>query len=105
METIVTEVIRQILTLAASVLASGVVTTALTQVLKLEFIKIPAQRYPVHTAAVLSLLVSAGAVFYLQVVPLVNTLSYIVFSGVTLLVATQSYNVVKKAIEDYRQNH
>jgi len=99
MEAVTVAIVQQIFTVAAAALASGVITTLLTQALKWKAIKIPAQKYPVVVAAVLSLIVSAGAVFLLGAIPLVSWVSYLVFSAATLLVATQSYDIVKKAIE------
>lgn len=99
MDAITVAIVQQIFTVAAAALASGVVTSLLTQALKWKAIKVPAQKYPVAVAAVLSLVVSAGAVYLLNVVPFAGIVSYLVFSAATLLVATQSYDVVKKAIE------
>lgn len=99
MDALTVAVVQQIFTVAAAALASGIVTSLLTQALKWKAIKIPAQKHPVVVAAVLSLIVSAGAVYLLGAVLLTSVVSYIVFSAATLLVATQSYDVVKKAIE------
>lgn len=99
MDALTVSVVQQIFTVAAAALASGIVTSLLTQALKWKAIKVPAQKYPVVVAAVLSLIVSAGAVYLLGAILLTSVVSYIVFSAATLLVATQSYDVVKKAIE------
>lgn len=102
---IIQTVATQIFSIAAAALASGVVTSLITQALKWEAIAIPAERYPVPAAAILSLLVSACAVYLLHAIQLVNLASYIIFSAATLFVATQSYDIVKKAIEDGKGNN
>lgn len=100
---LVVAVVQQIFTVAGAALVSGVVTSLLTQALKWDAVAIPAQKYPVQAAAVLSLIVSAGAVYGLGVVPLVDVFGYIIFSAATLLVATQSYDIARKAIQNARE--
>lgn len=104
MDVLTVAVITQIFTIAGAALASGVVTTLITQALKWKAIAIPAEKYPVPVAAVLSLIVSAGAVFMLGAIPLVSLTSYLVFSVATLLVATQSYDIVKKGIDGVKNS-
>lgn len=96
---IIHAIVAQIFSIAATVLASGAITTLLTQGLKWKAIAEPAKKYPVPVAVMLSLVVSAAAVYGLNAIPLVNWGSYLVFSAVTLLVATQSYDLVHDQIK------
>lgn len=102
--TIIQAVVSQIFTIAASIFASGVVTTLVTQALKWKAIAVPAEKYPTIAAAMLSLVVSAGSIFVLHAVPtgFETVWTYVIYAAVTLLVATQSYNVVKSIIVSVR---
>lgn len=103
-DTVVTEIVKQIFMVAGAVIASGTVTTLLTQLLKWRFIPIPAQKYPVTVAVIVSLLVSAGALLTLNLVVFSGWVSYIIFAGATILVATQSYDLVHDALTHRRNN-
>lgn len=98
----VQEILTQIFVLAAAAIASGMITTWLTELLKWDAIKIPAERYPVLTAAVLSTLLSAGSVFMLMGNIVMNFGWWIIFSFATLLVATQNYEIVRLRIKTKR---
>lgn len=95
---LVMDVAKQVFTVAAAALASGVVTSLLTQALKWKAISIPASKYPVPVAAVISLIVAIGAVLLVPGLALTGIVGYIVFSVATLLVAVQSYDTVHGAI-------
>jgi hypothetical protein len=101
---IVAVVMQQVFTLAGAAITSGVITTLLTQALKWKAIAIPATKYPVQVAAVLSLAVSACAVYGLNAIQFDNALAYVTFSLVTLLVSTQSYDLAKEAISRVKKN-
>lgn len=87
----------ELLDLALAAIGSGVAVTVLTQLLKWELFKAPARLWPVPTAVVLTIVVSLAAVYGLGLV-LDGMASYIVFAVVTLLVATQTYDLVSKAV-------
>ena len=97
------EIVKQILTYGSLALASGVVTSLLTQALKFEFILAPAKRWPRVVAGIVSAAVSAGAVSMLEVFVLATWVDWVIFGGATFVVATQSYNLVHEAIKNARQ--
>lgn len=87
----------ELLDLAMAAIGSGVAVTVLTQLLKWELIKAPARLWPVPTAVVLSIVVSLAAVYGLGLA-LDSVANYAVFAVVVLLVATQTYDLVSKAV-------
>jgi fatty acid desaturase len=99
METIIIGVVKQIFDVAGVIVASGIITTLITQALKWQAIKIPASKYPVPVAAVLSVLTSLAAVFMLDLVVITSWLSWLVVAGATLLTATQVYDLIHNAIK------
>jgi len=99
METIVAELVQQIITVAGAAIASGFIATALTQLFKWKLFAGIGKKYPVPTAVGVSLAVSAGAIYALNMVLLTNWLGYVVFGVATILVATQTYDLVKKAVD------
>lgn len=98
------EIVKQIMTYGSLALASGVVTSLLTQALKFEFILAPAKRWPRVVAGIISAAVSAAAVSMLEVFVLATWIDWVIFAGATFVVATQSYNLVHEAIKNARQN-
>lgn len=83
----------------AAVFASGWITTAITQVLKLEWIAVPAQKYPTVVAIVVSLLVSIPAIFLTGIINLDGSwYMYALFAASTLFVSTKTYDIVHAAI-------
>ena len=98
------EVFKQIITYGGLALASGVVTSLLTQALKWQFILAPARRWPRIVAGIISAAVSAGAVAALPHFILGTWIDWVIFGGATFLVATQSYNLVHEAIKNARQD-
>lgn len=96
--TFIQDIIQGVFLVAGAAIASGWVTAAITQVLKIRAIRIPAEKYPVPVAIVLSLATSAGAVYVTGLVDLVGWVSWIIMAVATLYVATQSYDVVKNAV-------
>jgi hypothetical protein len=100
----VVNALHQIYAVAALALASGFVTAGLTQLLKFPWIKWPAEKYPVPTAAGISVILSALAVWTMHAVVLDGILAWLILSGATLFVAAQSYDLVKKAIDQLKQN-
>lgn len=95
-------IVNQIITVAGAAVASGFVATAITQLFKWRLFAELGKKYPVPTAIGVSAVVSAGAVYLLNVILLTSVLGYIVFAFVTLLVATQTYDLVKKAVDNLR---
>jgi len=87
---------------AATALASGWFTSALTQVLKWKLIAIPATKYPTIVATILSFIVAVPAVYLTGLVEIAGWASYVVIAVASLFVATQSYDTVKKAIEQIK---
>lgn len=97
------EVVKQIITYGSLALASGVVTSLLTQALKFEFVLAPAKRWPRTVAAIISAAISLGAVSMLEAFVLATWIDWVIFGGATFIVATQSYNLVHEAIKNARQ--
>lgn len=88
--------------LAAAALASGFIVALLTQLFKWNLFKAPAVKWPVPTAIVLTIFTSAGAVYGLDLV-LDGWVAYVTYAFVTLLVATQSYDLVKASVDQIKQ--
>lgn len=99
---LVIEFVQLIFYVATVAIGSGVVTTILTQALKWKAIKIPAQKYPTVVAAILSFIIAVPAVFLTGLVDVVGWVSYVVMGLASLLVATQTYDQVKNAIEQIK---
>ena len=97
------DIISGVFVVAGAALASGVITTLITQALKWEAIKIPAQKYPVPVAVVLSIITSGAAVWMTGLVDLVGWISWLVMAVATLLVSTQTYKVVKDMVDQIKQ--
>lgn len=99
------EIVKQVMTYAGLALASGVVTSLLTQALKFEFILAPAKKWPRVVAGIVSAAVSAGAVSMLDAFVLATWVDWVIFGAATFVVATQSYNLVHEAIKNARQDY
>lgn len=95
---IATGIAQEIFRLGSMVVANGLVVSMLTEILKIDVIKIPASKYPKTTAGVLSLVLSAIAVFSLNILVFDNWISWLIFAGATLLVALKSYDWVLKGL-------
>jgi hypothetical protein len=95
-------IVNQILTVATAAIASGFVATAVTQLFKWRLFAEVGKKYPVPTAIVVSLVVSAGAIYLLNAILLTSLIGYVIFAFTTLLVATQTYDLVKKAVDNLR---
>jgi len=102
MDAAVVDAVQQVFVVAALAVANGGVTALLTQALKWRAIAVPAQKYPVPVAIVLSLITSAFVVWAMGSIVLTGIVGWVVFSFATLLVSTQSYDIVKKAIEQIK---
>jgi hypothetical protein len=100
--TFIQDIIQAVFLVAGAAIASGFVTAAITQLLKWEAIKIPAEKYPVPVAVVLSVLTSGAAVYLTGLVDLVGWTSYVVMAVATLFVSTQTYQVVKNAVDQIK---
>lgn len=99
-QAILTALVTQVVTIVGAVVASGWITNAVVELLKLELFKKVAKRYPVVTSVITSIVISAAAIFTLNLVLLTNALSYIVFAAGTLFVATISYDGIIKKIKE-----
>lgn len=91
------EEVNQLYDVMKYVVLSGVATTVATQILKHPSIPVPAKRYPVQTAAVVSLLAS-GFAFWQRCnevsCSLLSWTDYVFAAVGTLIVATLTYNNV-----------
>lgn len=95
---LVIEIAKQIFTLGSLALAGGVITSFFTELLKYDFIKVPASRYPKVTAAVIAFIISAAAVLSLQQFVFDTWISWVIVGGATLFSAVKSYDWVLKGI-------
>ncbi len=98
------QIVQQIITYGSLALASGVVASLLTQLLKFKFVLAPAKRWPRTVAGIVSAIVSAAAVSTLPQFVLATWIDWVIFAGATFAVATQSYNLVHEAIKNARQD-
>lgn len=99
---LVIEFVKLIFYVATVAIGSGVITSIVTQALKWKAIKIPAQKYPTIVAAILSFVVAVPAVILTGLVEVVGWVSYLVIALASLLVATQTYDQIKNAIEQIK---
>ena len=99
------EIAKQAFVLGLLAVGSGVITSGMVEILKFEVIKIPAQRYPRVTAAIIATLLSALSVFSLHAVVFTTWVDWVVVSGATLVCALKSYDWVLKGVyEKLRSN-
>lgn len=98
------EVVRIVFVVAAAAIGSGWLATALTQALKWKAIALPAQKYPTVFAAVLSFLLAVPAVYFTGLVEIVGWVSYVVIAVASLFVSVQTYDTVKAAILQLKDN-
>lgn len=99
----VIEIAKQIGVIAGVVLASGVTTTLLVQALKWKFVSVPASRYPIPTAIILSLIVSLVAVQMTGLVLLDSVAGWAILFGATILTSTQIYDLVHDRVKENGQ--
>lgn len=97
-------VIQQISLYAGLVLGSGIITTLLTQALKWKAVLAPAKKYPRVVAGIIAVALSAVTVSMLDVFVLQVWVDWVIFGGATFLVATQSYDIVREAIKNAKEN-
>lgn len=94
---IATEIVNQIMVVVAAVLASGWITNAVTELLKIKLFAGVAKKYPVISAVVTSLVVSAVSFIVLGLAEFTTWVSYVIYFAGTLAVATMSYDgIIKK---------
>lgn len=98
----VQDLFQGVFVIAGAAIASGFITTAITQALKWEAIKIPAEKYPVPVAVILSIGTSAAAVYLTGLVDLIGWTSWLVMAVATLFVSTQTYKIVKDAVDQLK---
>lgn len=101
--TFVTEVLRLIFVVAGAAVASGWTASGLTQLLKWKAISYPASKYPAPTAVALSILLAIPAVLLTGMVEIIGLWSYVVIAFSSILVATQTYDTVKKIVDQLKQ--
>ena len=95
---LVIEIVKQIITLGSLAIAGGMITSVFTEILKWQYIIIPASKYPKITAAVISLIVSAFGVLSLQQFVFDTWVSWVIVGGATLFSAVKSYDWVLKGL-------
>lgn len=93
-------VVTQVTTIIGAVIASGWITNAITELLKIERFKAFGKKYPVQVAIVSSLILSGAAIWVLNLVVLTTWLTYVVFVAGTMFVATLTYDGILKKIKD-----
>lgn len=97
------EIIETLIKLLPTVILSGVGVSVVTELLKLEAIPVPAQKFPRTTAFILSIvsaiisLISAGLTIAHDIFGLI---AQVVF---TLLISMVFYNTILKKIKDRKQ--
>lgn len=102
MDSMIVGLVQQVFVVAAAALGSGVVVMLATQALKWKAISYPAEKIPVPTAIALSIVASAFSVWVLNMVILQTFAGWLVFTVATLLVATQSYDLVWKVVDQVK---
>lgn len=93
-------IVTQVTTIVGAVIASGWITNAITEVLKIDLFHRIGKKYPVQSAIVASLILSGAAIWALNLVVLTTWLTYVVFVAGTLFVATLTYDGILKKIKD-----
>lgn len=97
------EIIETLIKLLPTVILSGVGVSVVTELLKLEAIPVPAQKYPRMTAFILSIvsaiisLISAGLTIAHDIFGLIVQVVF------TLLISMVFYNTILKKIKDKKQ--
>lgn len=99
-QAVLTALVTQVITIVGAVVASGWITNAVVELLKLNTFKKLGKKYPVPVSIITSIVVSAAAIFTLNLVLLTTWLSYVVFAAGTLFVATISYDGILKKIKE-----
>ena len=86
-----------------SIILGGTASSALTELLKLPFIPVAAQRFPRITALVLSI-ISAVVAFLVQNVPITGNIQQLTFTAVgAFLVSAITYNQALKGLSTNTQ--
>jgi hypothetical protein len=98
----VIEIVQIVFIAAGTALANGWLASILTQALKWKAIAYPAQKYPAPTAIALSLILAVPAVYLTGLVAIGGVLSWVIIGVASILVATQSYDTVKTAIDQLK---
>lgn len=93
-------IVTQVTTIVGAVIASGWITNAITELLKIDLFHRIGKKYPVQSAIVSSLILSGAAIWVLNLVVLTTWLTYVVFVAGTLFVATLTYDGILKKIKD-----
>lgn len=87
-----------------SVILGGTATTVLTELLKLPFVAVPAQKYPRTTAAILSAL-SAVVAFLIQGIAFTGNATQLAVTGVgAFLVSAFTYNQALRGLNTNTEN-
>lgn len=87
--------------LLGAAIASGVGLSAITQLLKAKWVKIPAQKYPRAVTAVLAVL--TGLISTLAVgLELSSLSSFVVFTVIAFVTSGMSYDVVKRLVAEIK---
>ena len=97
-----TPALAAILTVVATVLSSGLVTTVLTQLTKLPFIPVAAKSYPRVTSIVLAIITAGLATWLLNVVIVVDWITFALFAGVTAVVSWKIYDAARAVVDEIR---
>lgn len=92
------EIIKQVILLGGLALGGGIIASGFTEVLKYEVFRIPAERYPKVTAAVISFALSAVAVVSLNAIVFDTWVSWVIVGGATLFSAVKSYDWILKGL-------
>lgn len=97
-----TPALAAILAVVATVLSSGIVTTVLTQLVKLPFVPVAASKYPRVTSILLAILTAGLATWLLNVVVVVDWITFALFAGVTAVVSWKVYDAAKAVVNEVR---
>lgn len=100
MENVVAAILNQVFLVVSAIIASGWITNAITELLKIKQFKQIAKKFPVPVAVLTSLIVSALSFFVLNLVELTTWVTYVVYFAGTLAVATLSYDGIIKKFKD-----
>lgn len=101
---LVFELAKLIFLVASTAIGTGWITATLTQLLKWKAIAIPAQKYPTPIAAILAFVLAVPAVLLTGLVTAVGWPAYVVIGVASFLVAVQTYDSIKSAIEQIKSS-
>lgn len=97
------DIVKVVFITAATAIGTGWIAAALTQALKWRLIAYPATRYPTVTAWILSFILAVPAVILTGLVTATGWISWLIIALASVFVATQSYDLVRAAIDEIRQ--